>query len=41
VWPGHAGPVLDVDDLSIFAQMLLDGAHYNGARILTAFDRKG
>ncbi len=32
---GHAGLFSTVDDLSIFAQMLLDGGTYNGARILS------
>jgi uncharacterized protein YbbC (DUF1343 family) len=32
---GHAGLFSTVSDLSIFAQMLLDGGVYNGARILS------
>ncbi len=32
---GHAGLFSTADDLSIFAQMLLDGGTYNGARILS------
>jgi uncharacterized protein YbbC (DUF1343 family)/CubicO group peptidase (beta-lactamase class C family) len=32
---GHAGLFSTADDLSIFAEMLLDGGTYNGARILS------
>ncbi len=32
---GHAGLFSDVDDISIFAQMLLDGGTYHGVRILS------
>jgi uncharacterized protein YbbC (DUF1343 family)/CubicO group peptidase (beta-lactamase class C family) len=32
---GHAGLFSTVDDLSIYAQMLLDGGTHNGARILS------
>ena len=32
---GHAGLFSDADDLAIFAQMLLDGGSYRGARILS------
>jgi uncharacterized protein YbbC (DUF1343 family)/CubicO group peptidase (beta-lactamase class C family) len=32
---GHAGLFSTADDLSIFAQMLLDGGTYNGARVLS------
>jgi uncharacterized protein YbbC (DUF1343 family)/CubicO group peptidase (beta-lactamase class C family) len=32
---GHAGLFSTADDVSIFAQMLLDGGLYNGARILS------
>ena len=32
---GHAGLFSTADDVSIFAQMLLDGGIYNGARILS------
>ena len=32
---GHAGLFSTADDISIFAQMLLDGGTYNGARILS------
>ena len=32
---GHAGLFSTADDLAIFAQMLLDGGTYNGARILS------
>ena len=32
---GHAGLFSTADDISIFAQMLLDGGVYNGARILS------
>jgi uncharacterized protein YbbC (DUF1343 family)/CubicO group peptidase (beta-lactamase class C family) len=32
---GHAGLFSSVDDVSVFAQMLLNGGTYNGARILS------
>ena len=32
---GHAGLFSTADDVSVFAQMLLDGGTYNGARILS------
>ncbi len=32
---GHAGLFSTVDDVSIFAQMLLNGGTYDGARILS------
>jgi CubicO group peptidase (beta-lactamase class C family) len=33
---GHAGVFSTVDDLAVFAQMLLNGGHYRGRRILRA-----
>ena len=32
---GHAGTLLDRDDLAVFCQMILNGGEYGGVRILS------